>query len=79
MKQIDITSPYILYITTPKKIFKGGKKKNDISNPHSAELGINFANISAGNLYPERVALIKSLRLRQKDVTSHLYCFNQLY
>jgi hypothetical protein len=77
MNQLDTTSPYILYTTPLKKIFKGKKKKNDISNPHSAELGINFANNLTGNLYPERVALIKSLRLKQKDVASHLYCINQ--
>jgi hypothetical protein len=79
MKQLDTISPYILSIIPLVKIFKGGKKKNNRSNPHSVELGINFANVLAGNLYPERVALIKSLRLRQKDVASHLYCVNQLY
>lgn len=79
MKPTNTTSLYILYVPPQRIILKGKEQKNDISNPHSYRVGINFANISAGNLYPETVLYIKKLRLKQKDVASHLYCVNQLY
>ena len=79
MKPTNTTPLYILYVPPQKFILKGREQKNDISNPHSHRVGINFANISAGNLYPEAVLYIKKLRLKQKDVASHLYCVNQLY
>ena len=77
MKQFNLIAAYLLYVISPIKKFKGELQKNDISNPHYLMVGINFANNLAGNLYPAEGSSIKYLRLRQKDVASHLYCVNQ--
>ncbi len=79
MKQFNSTSLYILYVSNPGSGAKGSVEKNDISNPHSIVVGINFANISAGNLYPAAGLYIKYSRLRQNEMASHLNCVNQLY
>ena len=51
MKTINTSSLYILYVPLKKNLLKEKEQKNDRSNPHSYRVGINFANISAGNLY----------------------------
>jgi hypothetical protein len=53
MNNLDHTSVYILYVFASKCKLKEALQKNDITIPQLSVVGINFANILSGNLYPE--------------------------
>jgi len=79
MNNLDHTTLYLLNVIALKTQLKAALQKNDISNPQLSVVGINFANILAGNLYPETGSYKNTEGLRQKKVASHLYCVNQLF
>ena len=59
MKHLRITFVYFVTVIALKIASKAKGEKNDRSNPHYSAVGINFANILAGNLYPDRGLNIK--------------------
>ena len=79
MNNLDHTTLYLFNVIAFNTELKASLQKNDISIPQLSMVGINFANILAGNLYPETGSYKNIEGLRQKDVASHLYCVNQLF